>query len=79
MCQNSEPPTTPLVISLQFGQYGNMYLVRNNELVQVHHHQILDCLHVPVEAVVQGGKQALRPDLLLGDHVQLPGQEIHYT
>ena len=69
-------------------------MVRDDQLVQVHHHQVLDLLHVPdndgeglrkpgfsspVQTVVQGSKEALSPDLLLGVHVQLPGQEDHDT
>ena len=51
---------------------------RHNQLVQVDHEQILAVEHVPVEAVVERGEDALRPDLFLRGHVQLPPrQHVH--
>ena len=36
-------------------------LVRNDELVKVDEHEILEGVHVAVEAVVEGSEQPLRP------------------
>jgi hypothetical protein len=35
--------------------------VRNDKLVKVDEHEILEGVHVAVETVVQGSKQSLRP------------------
>ena len=51
------------------------YLVGDDELVQVDHHEVLDAAHVPVQTVIQGREQPLCPDLLLTDHVQSPGEQ----
>ena len=51
------------------------YLVRDDELIQVDHDEVLYAAHVPVQAVIECCKQPLSPDLLLTLHVQSPGEE----
>ena len=38
-----------------------MFLVWYNELVEVDEHEVVEAVHVPVQAVVQGSEQALGP------------------
>ena len=54
---------------------GTVYLVWDDELVQVDHHEVLHAAHVPVQTVIEGCEQPLGPDLLLTDHVQPPGEQ----
>lgn len=49
-------------------------MLGHHVLVQIDQQHVRVFVHGPVEAVVEGGEQALRPDLLLRDHVQLPRQ-----
>ena len=55
--------------------FKKLYLVGDDELVQVDHHEVLHAAHVPVQTVIEGCEQPLGPDLLLTDHVQPPGEQ----
>ena len=56
-------------------QLSRIYLVGDDELVQVDHHEVLDAAHVPVQTVIESCEQPLCPNLLLADHVQPPGEQ----
>ncbi len=43
------------------GLFWEACLVRNDKLVKVDEHEILEGVHVAVEAVIQGSEQSLRP------------------